>query len=171
MSTMTAEPRTVGELRQAARAIAAAVLDEHWDEGTLPIDPVVVSRRLGLEMFTAQLGNDVSGMLVGDASGARAYLDVDQPPTRARFTAAHELGHYVDRSSRLDGDIAYVDRRSDEGRGTRDEIWANEFAGNLLMPERQVRRFVELGKTDVQMAQEFGVSLSALSYRLQVLGL
>lgn len=171
MMTTPEQFQTVGQLRKAAADIADAVLDEHWPENTFPVDPVIVSRRVGVEVYSAQLGNDVFGMLVGNANGARIYVDSDQPAKRYRFTCAHELGHYVDRSSRLDNDWSFIDRRSDEGRGTPSEVWANEFAGNLLMPARALRSLVDSGADELRMADEFGVSLSALRYRRSVTGI
>lgn len=73
------------------------------------------------------------------------------------------------RSSRLDEDLTYIDRRSEDGRGTPSEIYANEFAGNLLMPAAALRGLISSGADELQMAATFGVSLSALRYRRSVL--
>jgi Zn-dependent peptidase ImmA (M78 family) len=161
---------TVRELRAEAAKQAEEVLDEYWHEGTYPIDPVRIAIRMGVEVFEAQLGNDVFGMLVGAGAdgGAQMYIDKDQPKKRYRFTCAHELGHYVDHSGDPSG--AYIDRRTDEDRGTRDEIYANEFAGNLLMPARELERHMDTGKTRFAMADHFDVSPAALDYRIKVLG-
>lgn len=167
--TVPEQYETVGELRRGASDIAQAVLEEHWPEGTFPVDPVVVARRVGVEVYSAQLGNDVFGMLVGGPAGSQIFVDSDQPANRYRFTCAHELGHYVDRSSRLDEDLTYIDRRSEDGRGTPSEIYANEFAGNLLMPAAALRGLISSGADELQMAATFGVSLSALRYRRSVL--
>lgn len=164
---------TVGELRKVAAANAEELLEQNWQEGTFPVDPVKIARRLGVEVYSAQLGNDVFGMLVtGKTTGAQIYLDSDQPEKRLRFTCAHEIGHYIDRNSRLfEGDASYIDRRSDEDRGTPDEIWANEVAGNLLMPAKEVSRAAGEGQDDFSMAAFFGVSVAALRYRKHVLKL
>ena len=163
---------TVGELRRAATDIADAVFEEFWSQRALPVDPVVIARDMGVEVYSAQLGNDVFGMLITSPEGGQIYLDSDQPEKRHRFTAAHELGHWVDRSSRLDvNDTASVDRRSDEDRGSPQEIFANEFAGNLLMPRRHLERLLQQNQSDLRIAETFGVSLSALAYRKRVLGL
>jgi len=163
---------SVGALRSGARDIAEEVLATYWPEGTFPIDPVVLARRLSLEVYSAELGDDVFGMLVGDeGNSAVIYVDRDQPEKRMRFTVAHEIGHFLDRNARIDDDVAFVDRRSDEDRGAPDEVWANEVAGNLLMPVERVRTLLEEGKSELEMATYFGVSLPALRYRRQVLSL
>jgi len=64
----------------------------------------------------------------------------------------------------------FVDLRSDRGQGTASEIYANEFAGNLLMPAPEVRRLGNEGEDTIAMAAYFGVSVSAMGYRRQVLG-
>jgi Zn-dependent peptidase ImmA (M78 family) len=160
---------TVRELRTAARRLASETLDTYWIEGTLPVDPVSLARRMGIEVYRAQLGNDVFGMLVGTEGGAAMYLDSDQPEKRYRFTAAHEVGHYVDRAVDASMDVSFIDRRSESGRGTATEIFANEFAGSLLMPEGAFRAAVASGLDNFRLAERFDVSLGAAAYRRQVL--
>lgn len=157
-------------IRRKASEMATEVLDEFWG-GFLPVDPVQLARDMGVEVFAAELGNDVFGMIFGGAGGAQIYVDRDQPPTRYRFTVAHELGHYVEHSERPGraADMDYVDRRSDEGRGSKEEVYANQFAGSLLMPQEVLREQAAKGRNDVQLARLFGVSLVALQYRRRLL--
>ncbi|GEA86917.1 ImmA/IrrE family metallo-endopeptidase [Cellulomonas cellasea] len=162
---------SVDQIRKQASDIAVAVLENYWDEAAFPVDPVQIARRIGVEVFSAELGNEVSGLLLGNEEGAAIYIDQDQPPNRYRFTVAHELGHYVERGSRLDAEIAYIDRRSDDNRGDPDEIYANQFAGELLMPKAVLEELASQNFNDVQIASYMGVSLSALQYRKQLLSL
>lgn len=163
----------VADIRARARRDAEAVLELHWSGKPMPVDPVIIARDLGLSVFSAQLGDDVFGMLVGTTAGADVFLDKDQAPARFRFTCAHEIGHYVDHTSRLSPEEpgAYVDRRSDDDRGKPDEIYANEFAGSLLMPAIELKACVAAGMSDFEMASYFDVSLQALRYRRELLGL
>lgn len=155
--------------RDRARRDARAVLDVHWEGKPTPVDPVSIARALGLNVYTAELGEDVFGMLVGSKDGADIFLDRDQPSARFRFTCAHEVGHYVDNSSKLSPEEAYVDKRTDSTRGTPSEVYANEFAGSLLMPEERLEEAILFGLTDFEMARDFGVSLDALRYRRKLL--
>ena len=82
---------TVAEIRDRARRDAQAVLDLYWSEKPMPVDPVVVARDLGLSVFSAQLGDDVFGMLVGSKAGADMYLDKDQAPFFKGFFKAKIL--------------------------------------------------------------------------------
>ena len=66
--------------------------------------------------------------------------------------------------------MALVNARSEAGRGTAPEVYANELAGNVLMPADEVRACTAQGMDTIAMAAYFGVSLSAMSYRREVLG-
>jgi Zn-dependent peptidase ImmA (M78 family) len=164
---------SVADIRDRGRRDAQAVLDVHWAGKPMPVDPVVIARDLGLSVFSAQLGDDVFGMLVGTKAGADMFLDKNQAPSRFRFTCAHEIGHYVDKTSRLSPEApeSYVDRRSDDDRGKPAEVYANEFAGSLLMPADEMKACVAAGMSDFEMASYFDVSLQALRYRRELLGL
>lgn len=161
----------VKNIRQTAEVKAREVLDEYWPDRFIPVDPVQIARDMGVEVFSAELGNDVFGLIYGSPGGAEIFVDRDQPPNRYRFTVAHELGHYVEHSERPQpaAEMDYVDRRSDVDRGRPEEVYANQFAGALLMPEQELRAERARGRNDVQLARHFGVSLSALQYRLQLL--
>lgn len=165
--------KTYGDLRKCAREDAEEILKMHWDR-RLPVDPIAVSANVGPSVFSAQLGDDVFGMIIGSGNSADIYIDEDQAPARFRFTCAHELGHYVDRSINGNGlkpGEGYVDARSDQGRGNPDEVYANEFAASLLMPEQQVKQFKKARMSAIEMADRFDVSLSAMSWRLKHLGM
>jgi Zn-dependent peptidase ImmA (M78 family) len=164
---------SVQEIRERARRDAREVLDLYWANKPMPVDPVKIARDLGLSVFSAQLGADVFGMVRGTAAGADIYLDRDQAPSRFRFTCAHEIGHYIDRLSRRSPEEPdyYIDRRSDDDRGNPEEVYANEFAGSLLMPEQELKANIAAGMDDLKLAALFDVSLQALRYRRKLLGL
>jgi Zn-dependent peptidase ImmA (M78 family) len=152
-------------VRRKAEELAAQILEQHWPEGTLPVDPVRIARRMGVEVFSAELGNDVYGVIRGTANGAEIYVDRDQPEKRWRFTAAHELGHYVEHSEREARETSYVDRRSDKNIYDPHEVFANHFAGALLMPTRAAAAVSATGLGDIAAAEHFGVSLQAWRVR------
>jgi Zn-dependent peptidase ImmA (M78 family) len=152
------------EIRRTAESKAAEVLVQHWPENQLPIDPVMIARRLGVEVFSAQLGNDVIGLLRGTPQGAEMFIDVDQPPTRWRFTVAHEVGHFVERVEDGEDLGSFVDRRSTSHSDVH-EVFANHFAGALLMPRAIVQERLKTGRHEFDLASEFGVSLQAWEIR------
>jgi len=160
-------------IKGEARRAAAAVLEQAWDADRFPVDPVVVASRMGIQVYEAQLPGNVSGLLKKDpGKEAEIYVDIDDAPVRRKFTAAHELGHLERRRDMPDDFVGFVDRRdgrSSEGSHA-DEIFANTFAAHLLMPPVAVKELVNAGKSALEMARFFGVSLHAMQFHLDNLG-
>lgn len=133
-----------------------------------------IARRLGIDVRQAQLSQDVSGALVKKmGQDPTLLLNARDHPNRQRFTAAHELGHFVSREDAPD-EYEYVDLRDTvfSPSGTDPvEVFANQFAANLLMPETEIRRLTEEGYSPTQMALYFEVSQDAMGYRIKNLNL
>lgn len=169
---MDRSKQTTDEIRNDARNAAEAVLEAYWASRSIPIDPVKIARSMGLSVFEAQLGEDTWGMIIADEGGtANIYLDEDQAPTRARFSCAHELGHYVDHQCDLEPSTGYEDKRSTAGIGEPSEVYANEFAGALLSPEAELRDLVGQGLDTFEIASAFLVSPASIDYRRKLLGI
>lgn len=163
-------PDQVLEIRERARKDASMVLEQHWDLNYYPVDPVKIAREIGAEVFWGDLAEDLDGMLIPARDGKlpQIFVDTDCIIERSRFTTAHELGHLIE-----DSDKEQVDRRRDAlaRAGTdRHEIYANEFAASLLMPEFAIRELKSVGMPDYKMASFFEVSMVALKNRLNNLG-
>jgi len=89
---------------------------------------------------------------------------------RKRYTLAHELGHYI---LHKDKNVDIVDTTFFRNNETDSiEYLANEFAAKLLMPEDTVRYLVDnKGVKNIgELAEKFGVSASAMKYRIISLG-
>lgn len=164
-------------LRQAekdARALREEVARRDPRAVQLPIDPIRMADALGIDVFTARMQSGVSGTLAKErGSDPVIYLNRVDSQNRQRFTCAHELGHYVRRTSNGDMNYEFVDSRDQlAASGTNEEeIYANQFAAALLMPEELVRQDHKRGLGRVRLALRFGVSEEAMGYRLQNLGL
>ncbi|WP_232240096.1 ImmA/IrrE family metallo-endopeptidase [Corynebacterium ulcerans] len=164
-------PDQILEIRERARKDASEVLKQHWDLNYYPVDPVKIAREIGAEVFWGDLVEDFDGMLIPARAGdlPQIYVDTDCTIERSRFTTAHELGHLIE-----DGDEVQVDRRRDaRTRAGTDphEVYANEFAASLLMPEFAIRQLRAVGMPDYKMADFFAVSMAALKNRLNNLGI
>jgi Zn-dependent peptidase ImmA (M78 family) len=83
----------------------------------------------------------------------------------------HELAHFIDRGPELSPEEAFVDKRSDANQGRADEIYANEFAGSLLMPEPEFRAAIASGEGTFDLAARFAVSPAAVQYRRRLLSI
>jgi hypothetical protein len=163
-------------IRQEARLHAAEVLDNFWNEDLYPVDPFAIAKAFDIDVYFGDLPGNVSGMLRRTGEGrVEMYIDTDDVSRRQRFTAAHELGHYVQRLKRGDlaDELAFVDRRGDVASlGTDpEEMYANEFAASILMPASVVRFLKSRRLTSFEMAKFFDVSPTSMEFRLKNLGL
>jgi Zn-dependent peptidase ImmA (M78 family) len=154
--------------RDAARE-ADRIRTSAWGT-SFPVDPALIAQRLGVVVRRAPLSPDVSGALVKRlGADPEILLNANDHPNRQRFTCAHELGHFVSRENDPNA-YEYVDLRDTifSASGIRpDEVYANTFAANLLMPESEVKRLKEKRYTATEMALYFGVSQDAMSFRLK----
>lgn len=158
-------------LQEEAKREAERLLVGFWGGYRYPVDPVRIARLLGISVVDAHLGSDIAGAIVKE--GGRdpvILLNESDHPNRKRFTAAHEIGHFV---RHKEDAFEYVDRRDTlSTTGTdADEIFANAFAANLLMPEQDVRRLFREDLSDLEMAARFGVSREAVGFRVSNLAL
>ena len=142
---------------------------------TTPVDVEGLVTALGVDLHYAYLGPEVSGMIERCGDGYRITINAVDPPTRKRFTIAHELGHYMLHrpliGDGLDDDRAYrstaVGQYHNTAVGPREETEANKFAANVLMPLHLINRLHANGVTDVKdLARELGVSEHAMSIRV-----
>lgn len=150
-------------------------------DSTIPVDVKGIIQSEGITLQPESLENDVSGMLVIKDSQAVIGVNSRHSPTRQRFTMAHELGHYMLHRSTAniffdESLLFFRNQRSSEGT-KRQEIEANNFAAELLMPEPAIRQRLEepidaFNEEEVEkLASEFKVSSQALTIRLTKLGL
>lgn len=154
----------------SAKQAAEHILKSYWLEQGVPVDCFAIAKRMGIVVRSVSTDNvDIAGGIYVE-KGERAIIfhNQDDSQTRARFTVAHELGHYCLNSDRKK--FEYLEYRSNlSATGTEDnmhERWANSFAANLLMPEQQVRQFMKKKKNLPDLASIFRVSSEAMSYRL-----
>ena len=153
---------------------ADEVLRTYWaknqDTIPVPVDPISIAHKLGMKVYTAELEPNVSGMLFMWADrDPEIYLSASDSYPRQRFTCAHEIGHWRKRVAEGVLDEQHVDLRGTlASRGTEpSEIYANQFAAELLMPEVTVRKLVDSGYGTVAIADKLRVSVDAAAFRLK----
>lgn len=173
--TSPEDSKNINTLTQDAHQAASTVRETFW-AGRYPVDPVKIALELGTEVYQAPLGSSIFGALLQDSETAmRIYINKNQPTSRYRVSAAHMLGHYVDRSRRLVVLPRIIDRHSGKTPDInttdgRHEIWANEFATELLMPHTEIQRRRENGNiSPVRLARLFGVPLPVIYHRIHTL--
>lgn len=149
--------------------------------------PVAVERLaalLGITLTYEPVSNNISGMLYRVAGHATIGINSHHAETRQRFTIAHELGHFVLHPGipMILDEVVRVNFRDDRSALATDaqEIAANQFAAELLMPAAWVNEHVtrrrrltqnSLNQLPERLARTFGVSSQAMQFRLTNLGL
>jgi Zn-dependent peptidase ImmA (M78 family)/transcriptional regulator with XRE-family HTH domain len=150
----------------AGGARLAEIVREELGLGRAPIRdlPALVERHFGLGSVTWPVGKSVSGLCAHGADVAVMLVSSSFPVGHQRFTAAHELAHH------LVGDPREVIIESDFAVNTPPERRANAFAAALLMPADGLREVAGGRPVDdvilAELMREFGVSYTALLYRL-----
>lgn len=164
--------------KKPIKKIAAGLL-KRANVTDIPIRIKEVAEYLNVNVEPAELGGDISGILVVRKKGGTIGYNHSEPNVRQRFSIAHELGHYVlhremmplfvDRGYA----VAFRDQNSSSG-DIQQEREANAFAAAILMPEELIR--AELDKLDFDLGGDeeslrtlsanFEVSTQAMSYRL-----
>lgn len=156
----------------ALPALTLSAVAEHLFTERYVTDPQLV----------ADLWDDrqpLAGLLFRLRDNGLAFVNADDNLVRRRFTAAHELGHFLLHRDRMPGYIAdaTINETDDETDDLEPE--ANRFAAELLMPEEVIRaRATELMTEHkvcprivlaVRLASELLVSREAIRYRLKSL--
>lgn len=160
------------KIKQEAADEATRLLTVAWPF-SIPIDPVAIARTVGIRVLTAPLDAETMGVLIKQpGQDPTIMINEGDSEHRRRFTCAHELGHWVRRSDEAD-EYTTIDLRNPlSATGLSDEeVFANEFAACLLMPEPTVRRLQKEGLSDIEMSLQFKVSREAMQFRLRNLGL
>lgn len=133
-----------------------------------PVDVAECARAAGLPIYAIDLPKGISGMIkLTSANNFECYVDRSEPSVRQRFTAAHELGHFVLHRSQIGGVLQDNYLLRAEGMSNSQEAEANRFAADLLMPRELISEAISSGTTDVaSLAKLFKVSEIAMSIRL-----
>jgi Zn-dependent peptidase ImmA (M78 family) len=159
-------------------------LSGYYSKYSLDID--AVCRKYGIKLLEAEFPNELSGTLIKENGNWTIAVNSLHPPVRRRFTIAHELGHFF--AILHDSEIAkeYLERNDDvikdnisinraeidsDAEDYQVERQANHIAASILMPEEKVMALYKEGHDISDMANSFGVSESAMSFRLKGLNI
>ena len=117
----------------------------------------------------------IAGMFVfNDQLGGCVMVNGNHPTTRQAWSLAHEYAHYL--TNRYQSEVTVL---IEYERKPRTEQFADHFAASFLMPAPGIRRRFNLivqSRTDFSvadlcvMADQYGVSVEAMTRRLERLG-
>lgn len=164
---------------------------EHGYVLEAPVDVDLIAKMLGLTVrYDAGLEKEgiTGAIFLNDDDVAEVLINPieNSYEPRRRFTLAHEIGHFclhLNESQR-----GFVDNRQSMSRSNtywdKYEGEANSFAANLLMPKSLIvqvgkellKEYGKEGKINKELfidklSERFQVSMPALKYRLQALGI
>jgi Zn-dependent peptidase ImmA (M78 family) len=142
-----------------------------------PIPVEAIARSLGAKIRYSPFEGDISGMVFRDKDQTVIGVNSLHHPNRQRFTIAHEIGHFLlHKGTEIHVDRTFrVNLRNDVSSQAvdPDEIEANRFAAQLLMPEHFLGRDLKGQEIDIEkeddlklLASKYRVSLQALTFRL-----
>lgn len=171
--------------RRHIRSLVERLLKEH-NITRIPVDPIPIVASLGIQLKASPGPEEISGFFMRDPQTGRPIIGVNTAHhlKRQRFTIAHELGHFylhdykevhIDRIARNPVKL----RGPKSGLGTdEEEVEANDFAAQLLMPEQFFARDILEARTPSlfeedalapmlgMLAEKYQVSRAALGFRI-----
>ena len=160
-------PLSPGEALRVAELQANRLL-ELSEVSRPPVAETIISKlpRVQVERMTPSIA---SGATQWSRGRWLIVLAGSEPPTRQRFSLAHEFKHALDHPF---VDVLYPAGRG-RSTGEQAERVCDYFAACLLMPKAWVKRaFCDEGIQDlVQLARRFRVSPMAMEVRLLQIGL
>lgn len=120
--------------------------------------------------------SSVSGVIGYRDNQVTIAVNSDHHPCRRNFTMAHELGHFLLHPHSVVVDRALFRNTVSSEAVSVEEIEANGFAAELLMPEHdvreQAREYAALCEDEIkELCKRYGVSTMAMTIRLTSLGL
>lgn len=148
---------------------------------TPPVPVERIALLCGARVRYVPFEGELSGLLFQEKKQVIIGVNALHAKTRQRFTIAHELGHlelhhhdalHVDRDFRVRRRDAHSSDATDG-----EEIAANTFAAELLMPARMLAQDLAGHEVDYEddtiireLADRYKVSLQAMVFRLMKLG-
>lgn len=155
----------MSSLSNSPEDMAKMFLTEYWDY-SLPVNPINIANKIGIRVYRQDpnMNNGRSGFY--DHENNVILVNTTEPSQRQRFTVAHEIGHAVLHKKSCDRD----NFTHDLGNYQIEEVEANRFAAELLMPREALQTFLPMGLSFQDLCNKFDVSGEAMNIRLKRLG-
>ena len=158
------EPDLIDASQERDPARAARWLRQHWGLGEKPIKHMIkLLEAKGVRVFSlAEDTRTLDAFSCWRGSIPYVFLNTAKSAEHSRFDAAHELAHLV------------MHRHGGPHQGKAAEFEAQLFAASFLMPQSDIEAKIPraLNLDQIKIAkQRWGVSTSALAYRMNKLGI
>lgn len=140
---------------------------------TVPFGIEEIINKFGIKIvYDQDMGEDLSGYIENRSEVWVIGVNKYQSSGRQRFTLAHEFAHFLLHKDRIQNE-RHVDRIFLRDNTYTDiEKAADQFAGELLIPESNLKEEIHKGiKKLAALARVFDVSIAAIRFRARKLGL
>ena len=147
----------------------------------IPVDVIKIANSNDIKVYEGDLNKKISGAIRynKDENKFEILINKNDIKVRQRFTIAHELGHYFLhqdflKSEEIHVDIMYrsINNNESEIEKLREkEKEVDYFAGALLMNRTLLEKMHKENNSIKELAEIFNVSVSAMTVRLDILGL
>ena len=136
------------------------------------VDVHRVAEFLGFTVIEFDFPDATAGLTFIEGEVKTIGVNSKHARVRQRFSIGHELGHYLMGHENYDHGATYVEERpSFLDPQHRQEVEANEFSAQLLMPPTMLKRDVsEIGLDSAALAKRYEVSEQAMWIQLIDLG-
>jgi len=159
MDNLQNKPR-IGGARNTARKL---LKDMKINQAPTTIKDVVnhIKKTSDLSVYPWAFGDNTDGIQITHGESATIGYNQNQHRHRQRFTVAHEIGHFV---------MGHTNKNStfDLNSKKPEEIEANQFAAELLIPLALLNKELKNGNKDVEkIAEVFDVSEESVWWKLR----
>ena len=141
-----------------------------------PVPVEKIAEAMGVRVRFSPVEGELAGMLVRGEDQAIIGINSLHHPNRQRFTIAHELGHFLLHEGEIHIDHKFGINRRDTVSSLAvdpEEIEANRFAAELLMPYEMImtdlkKRYIDVeNEDDIKLlAKKYQVSVQAMTFRI-----
>lgn len=171
------------KLKELSGLTPEDILNNYWNpnRNSYPIDVAKILYNMKIRVIPYDfskfdddnLENRILGALIADEANLALLYRNSETKNRNRYTLAHELAHCC--LAHLEEEaVPYIELRHDGTVTDKREIAANIFAGELLIPTKELRGILSSEYPDTlpritELASKFAVSINVMKGRLKYL--
>lgn len=157
-------------LLENTEKIAQSVLNRVFkNEIVYPVDVNIIADDFDIPVYSQKLDDNLAGCFISETGKSAIVINSKDPMTRQRFTLAHELGHFISYKFQEKVGSIFDERGALASLGTdSEEIFANKFAAEILMPKEEFLEQMKKFNGDINKVSEyFNVSKYAIEIRVK----
>lgn len=156
-------------LKNTEEIAQSVLLRVFKDKITYPVDVNKIAENFDIPVYTQKLDDRLAGCFISEAGKSAIAINSKDSEVRQRFTLAHELGHFISYKFQEKVGSVFDERGVLASLGTDpEEIFANKFAAEILMPKKDFLKQIEESNGDINKVSEyFKVSKHAIEIRVK----